>query len=84
MTGQPTPEASELQRQLAGEGFAVLAVIADPDDVDWFTVYVQGPFGMSNEETVFDFLAALPRVQTVEVSDLTASILRVYRTPGVA
>jgi hypothetical protein len=75
------PAASQLQRQLRAEGFAVLAVIADPADADWFTVYVQGPYGNHSQEPVFDFLVALPRVRDVRVSEMTSSILRVYREP---
>jgi hypothetical protein len=81
-SGHPTPAAGELQRQLVGEGFAVLAVIGDPVDAGWFTVYVQGPVGNYQQETVLAFLASVAGVLEVRVSDLTPSILRVYREPG--
>jgi hypothetical protein len=81
-SGHPTAAASELQGQLVGEGFAVLAVIADPVDARWFTVYVQGPVGNYQQETLFAFLATVAGVLEVRVSDLTPSILRVYREPG--
>jgi hypothetical protein len=78
---QPTAQARELRQQLLGQGFAVLAVIADPVEAGWFTVYVQGPIGMPAQEALFAFLIALPEVVEVLVSDLTPSILRVYREP---
>jgi hypothetical protein len=78
----PAAAATQMHRQLAEHGITVLAVIADPVEAGWFTVYVQGPVGTYEQDTLFAFLTALPGVLDVVVSDLTPSILRVYREPG--
>jgi hypothetical protein len=74
---RPWVDAAELQRRLTEHGVVVLAVTGSGSQDGWFTVFLHGLAGNDHQLRAFAFLAGLPGVVEVRVSEQTESILLV-------